>query len=160
MDAGEKCPCCGQPKRTRRNPLPTVDAIIEVPAGGGQTGIVLIRRKNPPLGWALPGGFVDYGESVEQAVVREAQEETGLSIRLKGLLGVYSAPDRDPRGHTISTVFVAEAEGCPQAADDAERAVIFPLDRLPEDLAFDHARILGDYLRQRQTFTTSSGAAP
>ncbi|MDZ7338593.1 MAG: NUDIX hydrolase [candidate division KSB1 bacterium] len=155
VDIKKKYPCCGQPTVRGRHPLVTVDAVIEVRSSEGQLGIVLIRRKNPPLGWALPGGFVDYGETVEQAVVREAREETGLSIRLRGLLGVYSAPDRDPRGHTISVVFVAEAEGTPQGADDAERAAVFPLDNLPPELAFDHARILADYRKWRESPTTA-----
>ncbi len=149
METSHHCPCCGQPIPRHRNPVPTVDAVIEVPALDGTPGVVLIRRKNPPPGWALPGGFVNYGEAVEQAVVREAKEETGLSIRLKGLLGVYSAPDRDPRGHTISVVFVAEAEGTPKGQDDAASAAVFPVHSLPEELAFDHGRILRDYLARR-----------
>jgi len=149
VEATQHCPSCGQPVPRHRNPLPTVDAIIEVPAADGSPGIVLIRRKNPPHGWALPGGFVDYGETVEQAAIREAKEETGLAVRLKGLLGVYSDPDRDPRGHTISIVFVAEAEGTPIGQDDAASAIVFPLDKLPKELAFDHGRILADYLARR-----------
>ena len=129
-----------------RNPVPTVDAIIEL-AGG----VVLIRRRNPPHGWALPGGFVDVGETVEQAAVREAREETGLDVRLEALLHVYSDPARDPRKHTISVVFVATAEGSPIGQDDAEEARVFPLDGLPDDLAFDHGQILTDYLEYRLT---------
>lgn len=149
MEQTQYCPRCGQPIPRHRNPVPTVDAIIEVPTSNGTPGVVLIRRKNPPHGWALPGGFVSYGETVEQAVVREAREETGLSIRLKGLLGVYSAPDRDPRGHTISVVFVAEAQGTPKGQDDAASAKVFPVHGLPEQLAFDHRRILSDYVAHR-----------
>ncbi|MBC7185551.1 MAG: NUDIX hydrolase [Calditrichaeota bacterium] len=155
-----KCPHCGQPISRHRNPVPTVDAVIEVSTPGRRDGIVLIRRKNPPFGWALPGGFVDYGETVEQAVVREAKEETGLSIRLKGLLGVYSDPDRDPRGHTISIVFVAEAEGSPQGQDDAATAAVFPVDELPSELAFDHSRILADYLQRWRGEQSTPGARP
>ena len=125
-----------------KNPVPTVDVVIEV-----GNAIVLIRRKNPPHGWAIPGGFVDYGESVEAAAVREAKEETSLGVELVGLLGVYSAPDRDPRQHTISTVFVAKGRGEPRAADDAERVGLFREATLPTELAFDHARILEDYFR-------------
>lgn len=123
-----------------RNPFPTVDIIIEV-----EGGIVLIERKNPPHGWAIPGGFVDYGETVEAAAVREAKEETGLDVRLTGLLGVYSDPSRDPRRHTISTVFVASATGRPVADDDAADAGVFTEDTLPDDIAFDHRAILADY---------------
>lgn len=126
-----------------RNPLPTVDIIIETPGG-----IVLIERKNPPHGWAIPGGFVDYGETVEEAAVREAKEETGLDVTLTRLLGVYSDPRRDPRHHTISTVFVASAEGQPVADDDAADAGVFTRDCLPERLAFDHRKILKDYYSQ------------
>lgn len=129
-----------------RNPFPTVDIIIEV-----EGGIVLIERKNPPHGWAIPGGFVDYGETVEAAAVREAKEETGLDVRLTGLLGVYSDPSRDPRRHTISTVFVASATGRPVADDDAADAGVFTEDTLPDDIAFDHREILEDYFRTRNS---------
>ncbi len=135
------CPKCGHTIKVFSNPVPTVDIIIEVPGG-----IVLIKRKNPPYGWAIPGGFVDYGESLEDAARREAKEETGLEVRLLCQLGAYSEPSRDPRQHTISTVFVASAQGEPQADDDAEQAEVFRPDSLPADLAFDHGKILNDYL--------------
>jgi ADP-ribose pyrophosphatase YjhB (NUDIX family) len=122
-----------------------VDVIIET-AGGG---IVLIKRKNPPPGWALPGGFVDYGETLEEAAVREALEETSLRATLTGLFGVYSSPDRDPRQHTISTVFLATASGRPRAADDAADIGIFRRGELPEPLAFDHGKILSDYFSRK-----------
>ena len=134
------------PRRKYRNPFPTVDIIIEVMDGQRCRGVVLIERRNPPPGWALPGGFVDYGETLEEAAVREAREETSLDVGLVGQLGAYSDPSRDPRFHTISTVFLARASGDPEGADDARRAIVFdPRDRsLP--LAFDHRRILDDYL--------------
>lgn len=137
------CPHCGRPISNYRNPIPTVDVIIEVTGG-----IVLIKRKNPPLGWALPGGFVDYGESLEEAALREAREETGLDIQLKGQLHTYSDPQRDPRHHTVSTVFIATADGTPCGGDDAERAEVFHGENLPP-LAFDHSKILDDYFKQR-----------
>jgi ADP-ribose pyrophosphatase YjhB (NUDIX family) len=127
-----------------RNPVPTVDIIIET--GGG---VVLVRRKNPPHGWALPGGFVDYGESLEEAAVREALEETGLSVELTRQFHTYSDPRRDPRQHTISTVYVARAGGRPKAGDDAKAAEVFTEDTLPGDIAFDHRQILDDYFRGR-----------
>jgi len=141
--ATEKCPACGHVIRIFRNPLPTVDVIIET----GE-GIVLIKRKNPPPGWALPGGFVDWGESLEEAARREALEETGLEVFDLRQFHTYSDPGRDPRRHTISTVFTARAEGMPQAGDDAAEAKIFRPGKLPS-LAFDHSRIIEDYLRQR-----------
>ncbi len=144
------CPKCGHQWPTYDNPLPTVDVVIARENEQGNPEVLLILRKNPPPGWALPGGFVDTGETVEEAAVREAREETGLQVTSLELLGVYSRPDRDPRHHTISTVFIARAEGVPQAADDAAEARFFPLDRLPENIAFDHREILEDFLRWRQ----------
>ncbi len=125
-----------------RNPLPTVDIIIEIDGG-----IVLVRRKNPPHGWALPGGFVDYGESLEAAAAREALEETGLAVTLVRQMHSYSAPGRDPRFHTITTVFIAMAAGTLCSGDDAAEAQIFPLDNLPP-LVFDHQTILQDYINK------------
>jgi 8-oxo-dGTP diphosphatase len=123
-----------------RNPFLTVDAIIEIDGG-----IILIKRKNPPPGWAIPGGFVDYGESLEDAVVREAKEETGLEIELLRQFHTYSDPRRDPRHHTVSTIFIAKASGTPVAADDAAEVGIFTRDNLPDQIAFDHRQILEDY---------------
>jgi len=133
-----------------RTPPVAADTVIELADRPGRP-IVLIERRNPPPGWALPGGFVDVGESLEQAAVREAREETSLAVRLKALLGCYSDPARDPRGHTVSPVYVAEAAGEPVAADDARSLAVFDLDCLPARLAFDHARILEDYRRWRAT---------
>lgn len=137
------CPHCGGELGEFRNPLPTVDIIIEC-AGG----IVLIKRNNPPPGWALPGGFVEYGESLENAAIREAFEETGLTVKLSGQLHTYSKPDRDSRFHTISTVFLASAQGAPKGGDDASEAAIFSQAQLPP-LAFDHQEILDDYYQSR-----------
>jgi len=131
-------------------PLVAVDIIIEMSDRPGRP-ILLIKRKNPPHGWALPGGFVDVGERLEQAARREAREETSLEVQLKALLGCYSDPARDPRGHTISPVYVAEASGEPHAADDAAHVQAFLPDQLPTALAFDHALILADYRRYRET---------
>lgn len=138
------CPQCGEKVRSYRNPLPTVDIIIE-----SDEGIILIERKNEPFGWAIPGGFVDYGETLEQAAVREAQEETSLLITDLRLLGCYSDPRRDSRAHTISSVFVAKGKGCPKAADDARSLAKFPLNAIPGNLCFDHDKILGDYLAMK-----------
>jgi 8-oxo-dGTP diphosphatase len=129
-----------------RNPYLTVDIIIEY--GGG---IVLIQRKNPPHGWALPGGFVDYGESLEEAAVREAREETSLSVELIRQLHTYSNPERDPRHHTVSTVFVAAAAGELTASDDAADAGVFTAATLPTPLVFDHREIIKDYFKYRDT---------
>ena len=130
------------------NPAPTVDLIIEIKDGQGRPGIVLIKRKNPPFGWALPGGFVDYGESCEDAAVREAYEETSLRVRLVEQLHTYSAPDRDPRKHTITTAFIARAKGIPRGRDDAREAAVFTRRTLPKPLAFDHELILSDYFKR------------
>ncbi|MBW1850521.1 MAG: NUDIX hydrolase [Deltaproteobacteria bacterium] len=138
------CPHCGKVVKIYKNPFPTVDIIIEMEKGG----IVLINRKNPPFGWALPGGFVDYGESLETAAIREAEEETSLQVELQYQLGAYSDPARDPRQHNISVVFVARATGKPIAADDAEDVGIFYPDSLPTSLAFDHEKILQDYFER------------
>ena len=130
-----------------RNPLPTIDIIIELTGGG----VVLIERKNIPHGWALPGGFVDYGESLEAAAVREAKEETSLEVQLIEQFYTYSDPSRDPRQHTISTVYIATAQGIPQGADDAKRAKIFTKSQLPSPIVFDHPRILSDYFAYKTT---------
>lgn len=160
------CPHCGKPAFRYRNPFPTVDIIIEVNSVSqgadnklnsawenpdkslNETGIVLIRRKNPPYGWALPGGFVDYGESLETAATREAFEETSLKVTLLFQLGAYSDPKRDPRHHSISVVFVARAAGLPVAADDAAEVGVFTKDTLPEKMVFDHGQILKDYFEK------------
>jgi len=119
-----------------------VDAVIS-----NGRGIVLIRRKNEPHGWALPGGFVDIGETVEEAVAREALEETGLSITDLRLVGVYSNPNRDPRFHTVSIAFSAHAEGDPIGGDDAAEAVYFSTSNLPKNIVFDHEDIINDHLK-------------
>lgn len=131
-----------------RNPVPTVDIIIET-EHGARKGIVLIKRKNPPCGWAIPGGFVDYGESLEQAAVREALEETSLHVDLVRQFHTYSDPSRDPRLHTVTTVFIAKAAGNPVGMDDAAEAGIFGRSELPEPMAFDHGAILDDYFSGR-----------
>jgi 8-oxo-dGTP diphosphatase len=133
--------------KNRRSPLPTVDIIIEV-AG---RGVVLIERKNPPHGWALPGGFVDYGESLESAAVREAEEETSLQVQLIEQFYTYSDPSRDKRHHTISTVYIATAQGVPKGADDAKTAKVFAAGQLPQPIVFDHLQILSDYFTYKQT---------
>jgi 8-oxo-dGTP diphosphatase len=130
-----------------KTPLLAVDIILEV-----EGRVVLIERKNPPHGWALPGGFVDVGEAPERAAVREAKEEIDVDVTLSMLLYAYGAPDRDPRGHTVSLVYVAAAPAgvVPRAGDDAGEVATYALDGLPP-LAFDHARVLGDYVRYKQT---------
>lgn len=140
-----QCPSCGAKVQAFRNPVPTVDIIIET-AGG----IVLIERKNPPHGWALPGGFVDYGEAFADAARREAAEETGLEVTLTLQFHTYSDPKRDARQHTASTVFIATADGLPVAADDAKDAGVFAEGTLPP-LVFDHNRILRDYFEFKRS---------
>lgn len=130
----------------KRYPRLTVDAIIEY-----KGGIVLVRRKNPPHGWALPGGFVEYGETVEQAVLREAEEETGLKIKEIKQFRVYSDPNRDPRGHTVTVVFVGSGEGELKASTDAEDVKVFKRNELPPDIVFDHRKILEDYFGEEYT---------
>ena len=130
-----------------RNPLLTVDIIIEL----ADDSIVLIERKNAPHGWALPGGFVDYGEPVECAAVREAKEETSLEVTLTEQFYTYSDPARDSRHHTVSTVFIATAQGVPRGADDAKVASTVRQDNLPAPLVFDHAQILRDYFAFKKT---------
>jgi ADP-ribose pyrophosphatase YjhB (NUDIX family) len=137
------CPTCKSEIETYRNPIPTVDIIIEMESGG----IVLIKRKNPPQGWAIPGGFVDYGESLEEAAIREAKEETNLDVELVRQFHTYSAPERDPRHHTITTVYVARAETKPEAGDDASDIGVFTESNLPDEIAFDHRLILRDYFK-------------
>lgn len=127
----------------------SVDGIIELYEEGSFKGIVLIERLNPPFGLAIPGGFVDIGESVETAVVREMKEETDLDVRIEYLLGVYSDPGRDPRFHTASVVYVCKAEGEPKGLDDAKEAIVYAREEIPfEKLVFDHAKILSDYLKK------------
>ena len=138
-------PNCDIMEKQYRNPLVTVDIIIEL-----DSGIVLIERKNPPFGWALPGGFVDYGESLEASALREAKEETSLDVTLVEQFHSYSDPARDPRHHTVSTVFIAKAKGKPRAEDDAKNIGVFSMDNLPKPIAFDHAQILNDYFRYRK----------
>jgi ADP-ribose pyrophosphatase YjhB (NUDIX family) len=142
----KKCPHCGKPIEKYLHPFPTVDIIIEMEDGG----IVLIKRKNPPLGWALPGGFVEYGESLEEAAVREAKEETSLDVTLVSQFHTYSDPQRDSRKHTISTVYIAKAKGKPRAADDAQEVEIVTLNTIPKPLSFDHEKIIRDYFSKYQ----------
>ncbi|HUJ63874.1 MAG TPA: NUDIX hydrolase [Kofleriaceae bacterium] len=132
-----------------RNPKPTVDMLIELASAPG--ALVFIERKNPPPGFALPGGFVDEGEWLADAAVREAKEETGLDVEITELFHVYSDPARDPRQHTVSTVFIGRARGTPVGGDDAARAVVCAPEALPGPLAFDHARIVADYVEYRRS---------
>lgn len=145
------CPRCGERIESYRNPVPTVDVIVHCGPPDIQEGVVLIKRRNPPFGWALPGGFVDYGETLEQAALREAREEIGLEVRGLRPFRPYSDPGRDPRQHTISYVFLCRAEGRPRAGDDAADVRIFHLDDLPKEMAFDHEKILSDYIQFLRT---------
>ena len=139
-----RCPKCKEGIEIYQNPIATVDIIIEVES----KGVVLIKRKNPPYGWAIPGGFVDYGESLEKAAMREAKEETNLEVNLVRQFHTYSDPKRDRRHHSISTVYIAKAEGLPQAKDDALEIGTFNESNLPEEIAFDHRSILKDYFKR------------
>ncbi len=139
-----RCPTCKNEVEVYRNPIPTVDIIIEIES----KGIILIKRKNPPFGWAIPGGFVDYGESLEKAAIREAKEETNLDVKLIKQFHTYSNPKRDPRHHSISTVYIAKGKGKPKAKDDALEIGIFNESNLPDEIAFDHRLILNDYFKR------------
>lgn len=139
-----QCPRCQNEIEVYRNPIPTVDIIIEIES----KGIVLIKRKNPPYGWAIPGGFVDYGESLGEAALREAKEETNLDVELKKQFHTYSDPKRDPRHHTISTVYISKGKGIPEPKDDATEIGIFTESNLPNEIAFDHRSILRDYFKR------------
>jgi ADP-ribose pyrophosphatase YjhB (NUDIX family) len=141
-----QCPKCQNEIEIYKNPVPTVDIIIEIES----KGIVLIKRRNPPSGWALPGGFVDYGESLEEAAIREAKEETDLNVKLTAQFHTYSDPERDPRHHSISTIYIAKAKGTPQARDDAADIGIFNDSSLPDAIAFDHRSILRDYFKSKK----------
>lgn len=136
-------------------PLLAADAIIQLVDQPGRP-FVLIERKYPPYGWAIPGGFVDVGETVEAAAIREMREETCLDVRLTALLGIYSNPSRDSRNHTVTAVYIAEAHGLPQAADDAKNFGLFTFENLPESLAFDHALVLQDF----QNYLSSGQVTP
>lgn len=136
---------------TYRNPTPTVDIIIEQSGEQGQLSLLLIERLNEPHGWAIPGGFMDYGEDAATAAIREAKEETNLEVELLEQFHCYSDPRRDPRQHTLSIVFIANANGEPRAMDDAKALQWFSIDRLPPNLCFDHGQILADYQRYRET---------
>ncbi len=139
------CPVCGAVVHKYRNPFPTADVVIYDPA----RGIVLVERGHEPFGMALPGGFIEEGETVEHAAVREMKEETNLDVELLGILGVYSDPARDPRFHTMTVTFLGRARNPDQiaAGDDAAKAAFYPLSHLPAPLCFDHARAV-EHLRE------------
>jgi len=138
------CPKCGNSIERYRNPFPTVDVIVDI---GGK--VVVIKRRNPPHGWALPGGFIDWCESAEEAAQREMREEIGITIENLQQFHCYSAPERDPRFHTISIVFTATGSCLPTAGDDALEAELFDKNNLPSPLVFDHETILKDYFAAR-----------
>lgn len=136
-------------------PLLAADTLIQLLDHPGRP-FVLIERKYPPFGWAIPGGFVDIGETLEQAAIREAKEETCLDVELLCLLGIYSNPSRDPRNHTVTAVYIAQAHGTPLAADDAKNFGLFTFENLPTQLAFDHDQVLRDF----QNFTLNGQVTP
>lgn len=140
--------------RTLQTPHLSADIIIEM-IDRPERPIILIERKNPPHGWAIPGGFVDLGERLEDAAVREALEETQLNVTLQALLGIYSKPGRDPRFHTVTAVYVAHAQGEPKAADDAKNLQMITMEDIPKKLAFDHDQVLEDYLNFRNYGTVT-----
>jgi len=152
LKSGVQCPKCGHQVRLYRNPIPTADIIIRV-----DDGIVLIKRKNPPQGWAIPGGFIDYGESAEEAAMREAREETSLDLVELEQFRVYSNPERDPRFHTLSVVFTARGVGVPAAADDAADIGVFTREQLPSPIAFDHDRIIDDFFARQESRRKAGG---
>jgi len=140
------CPRCGNEMKDFKNPVPTADIIIEIDGKGEQKKIVLIKRNNPPEGWAIPGGYVDYGESLEVCAAREAKEETSLEVEIVRQFHTYSDPSRDERQHNITTVFIARTKGGILRADsDAKEAELFDKNNLPENIVFDHRKILEDY---------------
>ncbi len=149
MKGGVTCPACGREFVSHQYPVPTVDILIRR-RKGKKDAVLLVRRKNPPHGWAIPGGFIEYGERAEDCAVKEAREETGLKVTLGGILGVYSDPARDPRFHTISVVYLAEGAGEPKAGSDAGDVCVFTEDELPAEIAFDHRKILADYFAPHQ----------
>ena len=144
-----RCPKCGTAVETYINPIPAVDVIIGFKNSDDKDGIILIYRKNEPHKWALPGGYVEYGETLEDAAKREAEEETSLVITILRQFHAYSDPERDPRHHIISTVYIASATGVPSANDDAQDVGIFSKDSLPSDIAFDHKKIITDYYEKK-----------
>jgi ADP-ribose pyrophosphatase YjhB (NUDIX family) len=145
------CKKCGYEWEEWNNPIPTVDALIEIYDDSEKfKGIVLIKRKNFPYGWAIPGGFMDYGESAETTAIREAEEETTLKVEIQYLLGFYSNPDRDPRHHTVTAVYVCKSYGTPKGNDDAAEAKIFDITDIPQNLAFDHNKVIKDYIKRKK----------
>jgi 8-oxo-dGTP diphosphatase len=150
MEQGAKVPIGFYAMRHTNNeiktPLLTVDIIIRY-----QDGIVLIERKNPPPGWALPGGFVDVGESLEEAAIREAKEETSLDVTLIKQFHAYSKPGRDPRFHTVTMVFIADGKGTLKGRDDVRKAAVFTEKTIPDQIAFDHSQIIAEYFEYLKT---------
>ncbi|MBN1826951.1 MAG: NUDIX hydrolase [Candidatus Eisenbacteria bacterium] len=142
----KRCPHCGGEVERYRNPFPTVDLIL---MDQNETGLWLVERRNPPKGWALPGGFVDYGEDLPEAAAREGREETNLEVEILGQFRAYGDPGRDPRFHTVTVVYAAHGRGEAKGGDDALRARFFLWGALPETMAFDHREIIADWLAER-----------